>query len=220
MEYKEIKSRYYIQNLIEEGEHENQDFKFEISDAMKIARTISAFANHSGGRLLIGVKDNGKISGIKSDEEIYMIDQAASMYCRPPQTVKCQVYRVEGKSVLKADIAMSDDRPVKAPDSDKKWKAYYRVKDENILASPLHVKAWLHERLNTEGILLSLTGGEKKLLELIERNGSVTVEEYKKYAHISGKAAEDAVIRMHSMGIIDFSYEAGGNNRLLITVKE
>lgn len=91
MEYKEIKSRRYIQDLIGEGEHENQDFKFEISDAMKIARTISAFANHSGGRLLIGVKDNGKISGIKSDEEIYMIDQAASMYCRPPQAVKCQV---------------------------------------------------------------------------------------------------------------------------------
>jgi len=109
MEYKEIKSRRYIQDLIGEGEHENQDFKFEISDAMKIARTISAFANHSGGRLLIGVKDNGKISGIKSDEEIYMIDQAASMYCRPPQAVKCQVYRVEGKSVLKADIAGTID---------------------------------------------------------------------------------------------------------------
>lgn len=220
MEYKEIKSRRYIQDLIGEGEHENQDFKFEISDAMKIARTISVFANHSGGRLLIGVKDNGKISGIKSDEEIYMIDQAASMYCRPPQAVKCQVYRVEGKSVLKADIAAADNRPVKAPDNDRKWKAYYRVKDENILASPLHVKAWLHERLNVDGTLLTLTGAEKKLLELIESKGAATVDEYKIYAHISGKVAEDAVVRMYSMGIIGFSYDSGANNKLLISLKE
>jgi hypothetical protein len=220
MEYKEIKSRRYIQDLIGEGEHENQDFKFEISDAMKIARTISAFANHSGGRLLIGVKDNGKISGIKSDEEIYMIDQAASMYCRPPQAVKCQVYRVEGKSVLKADIAAADNRPVKAPDNDRKWKAYYRVKDENILASPLHVKAWLHERLNVDGTLLTLTGAEKKLLELIESTGAATVDEYKIYAHISGKVAEDAVVRMYSMGIIGFSYDSGANNKLLISLKK
>lgn len=220
MEYKEIKSRRYIQDLIGEGEHENQDFKFEISDAMKIARTISAFANHSGGRLLIGVKDNGKISGIKSDEEIYMIDQAASMYCRPPQAVKCQVYRVEGKSVLKADIAAADNRPVKAPDNDRKWKAYYRVKDENILASPLHVKAWLHERLNVDGTLLTLTGAEKKLLEFVESKGAATVDEYKIYAHISGKVAEDAVVRMYSMGIIGFSYDSGANNKLLISLKE
>ena len=93
-DFKEIKSKHYIQNLIEEGEHEHQDFKFKISDARKIARSISAFANNSGGHLLIGVKDNGKVVGVESDEEIYMIEQAASMYCQPEQEVKCQSYRV------------------------------------------------------------------------------------------------------------------------------
>ena len=71
--YKAIKSKHYIQNLIEEGEHEHQDFKYQISDARKIARSISAFANNSGGRLLIGVKDNGNIAGVESDEEIYNV---------------------------------------------------------------------------------------------------------------------------------------------------
>ena len=83
----EQKSRNYIQNLILEGEHEHQDFKYQISDARKIARSISAFANNSGGRLLVGVKDNGNIAGVSSDEEIYMIEQAAQMYCQPPQDV-------------------------------------------------------------------------------------------------------------------------------------
>ena len=40
---KGIKGKYYIARLIEEGEHEHQDFKFAISDARKIARSISAF---------------------------------------------------------------------------------------------------------------------------------------------------------------------------------
>ena len=70
----------YIHRLISEGEHVHQDFKFEISDARKIAKSISAFANTEGGRLLVGVKDNGKIAGVRSEEEIYMIEAAAQRY--------------------------------------------------------------------------------------------------------------------------------------------
>ena len=48
--FRAIHDKEYILELIEEGEHEMQDFKFSISDSRKIARSISAFANHSGGR--------------------------------------------------------------------------------------------------------------------------------------------------------------------------
>ena len=70
--------KHPLQLLIDQGEHQQQDFKFEVSDSKKIARTLSAFANTDGGRLLIGVKDNGHISGIKSEEEYYMIDREYS----------------------------------------------------------------------------------------------------------------------------------------------
>ena len=73
----------YIHSLIAEGEHQQQDFKFEISDARKIAKSLSAFANTDGGRLLIGVKDNGRIAGVRSEEEKYMIEAAAQLYCIP-----------------------------------------------------------------------------------------------------------------------------------------
>ena len=73
----------YIHALIAEGEHQQQDFKFEISDARKIAKTLSAFANTDGGKLLIGVKDNGKIAGVRSDEEQYMIEAAARTLLQP-----------------------------------------------------------------------------------------------------------------------------------------
>ena len=73
----------YLQELISQGEHQQQDFKFEISDARKIARSLSAFSNTEGGRLLVGVKDNGKIAGVRSEEEAYMIEAAAKLYCKP-----------------------------------------------------------------------------------------------------------------------------------------
>ena len=57
----------YIEKLIKRGEHQTQDFKFEVSDSKKIARTLSAFSNTNGGRLLIGVKDNGVAIFLESE---------------------------------------------------------------------------------------------------------------------------------------------------------
>ena len=106
----------YIHALIAEGEHQQQDFKFEISDARKIAKTLSAFANTDGGKLLIGVKDNGKIAGVRSDEEQYMIEAAAGLYCSPEVNYTMQTYQVEGRSVLVVQIEESDRKPVYAKD--------------------------------------------------------------------------------------------------------
>lgn len=149
----------YINGLIAQGEHQQQDFKYEISDVCKIAKTLSAFANTDGGRLLIGVKDNGKIAGVHSEEEQYMIQAAAEMYCTPPVGYAMTTYNVEGRNVLVAEIEPSASRPVKARDSDGKLVAYVRVADENFAATAVHIKMWeqmgsddddRHQVINTE----------------------------------------------------------------------
>lgn len=206
--HKEIKSKHYIQNLIEDGEHEQQDFKFKISDARKIARSISAFANHSGGCLLVGVKDNGKVVGIESEEEIYMIEQAAEMYCRPPQTVKFQSYRVEGRCVLKVDVARTDNLPVKAQDDDGKWVAYYRVADENILASPLHVEVWKEEQKETPS-LITFSEKEYVLIDYLKENHEITLNDYMRLAHVSKSVAEQTLIKLCVMNTLDICYHGG-----------
>ena len=86
--------------LIAEGEHQRLDFKFEIADARKIARTLVAFANTDGGRLLIGVKDNGAIAGVRSDEEYYMLEAAAGIYCKPAVSFEFKEWNINGKTVL------------------------------------------------------------------------------------------------------------------------
>ena len=114
----------YLKSLIAQGEHQELDFKFEISDARKIARTLSAFSNTSGGRLLVGVKDNGRIRGIRSDEEYYMVESAASLYCKPEVQFETRNHSIEGKSVLEIYIPPVDHKPVYAQDEEKRWMAY------------------------------------------------------------------------------------------------
>ena len=100
-----MKKKHPIEALIEQGEHQQLDFKFEVSDSKKIARTLSAFANTDGGRLLIGVKDNGAISGVRSEEEYYMIEAASKMYTHPEVPFTAKRWDVNGKTVLEVYIS-------------------------------------------------------------------------------------------------------------------
>ncbi|MGM9812181.1 MAG: helix-turn-helix domain-containing protein [Muribaculaceae bacterium] len=205
----EYRSKHFIQKLIAEGEHEHQDFKYQISDAKKIARSISAFANNSGGRLLIGVKDNGKIVGVSSEEEIYMIEQAAQMYCRPPQQVKCTVYKVEGKPVLYVDISEAKEKPVKAPDENDRWRTYYRRRDENIEASSLHVKVLEQQSNESDRASIAYTDNERMLLEYLSEHGGITIEGYMKLTHVSRIVAENTAVNLCKMGVLDITYHDG-----------
>ena len=187
---KAIKGKFYIQRLIEEGEHEHQDFKFSISDARKIARSVSAFANNDGGRLLIGVKDNGNIAGVRNEEDIYVVEQAAQMYCRPAQKVEFTAFKTEGGAiVIRAEIAKASHRPVQAQEPDGSWRTYYRVKDENIVAPNLMVRAW-RKIESQKGALLSFSEVESALINHLEENEITTFEEFMKIARISRRKAE------------------------------
>ena len=162
----------YIRSLIAQGEHQQLDFKFEITDARKIARTLSAFSNTDGGRLLVGVKDNGRISGIRSDEEYYMIESAATRYCKPEIEFNSRIHLVEGKNVLEIYIPRAGHKPVYARDDHNRWMAYIRVADESMLAGIVQLRIWKGEREKGEedpgSHLLEFTRKEQILLSCLE----------------------------------------------------
>lgn len=202
---KGIRGKYYIAKLIEEGEHEHQDFKFSISDAHKIAHSLSAFANNDGGRLLVGVKDNGVVAGVRNEEDIYVIEQAAEMYCFPAQKIDVAAFKVDGGlTVLRIEIAKSAMRPVMVREADGSRRAYYRVKDENIVAPDLMVRAW-RRRYDNDSAIVTLSETERQLLAMVSER-PVTLEEFMLSGHVSKAAAEELVIRLYSMSLIDFTY--------------
>lgn len=154
-----------ILDLIAQGEHQQQDFKYRISSVSKIAHSLSAFANTDGGRLLIGVRDNGRIAGVESDEEIYMIDAAAHRYCRPEVECLMESVQIQGKTVLIVTVEPQEMRMVQAREQDGNWRAYVRVKDENIVASPVHIQLWRRNNQN-DGVLMPFTEHERQMLQL------------------------------------------------------
>ncbi len=194
--------QHYIHQLIAQGEHQTLDFKFEISDARKIARSLVAFANTSGGRLLIGVKDNGSIAGVRSDEEYYMIETAAHLWCRPEVKFTRETWTVEGKTVVEIIVEPSSQRPHLAPAKDDKWRAYIRVNDENMLANGVIVKYW--QRLdNPQGVYLKLTEAEQKLLGYIEQNGQVSFSKACRIAQCNKRKTENILANFMAIGVVE-----------------
>lgn len=191
----------YIKRLIAEGEHQKLDFKFEISDSRKIAKTFSAFANTDGGRLLVGVKDNGVIAGVRSDEEYYMIDAAANMYCKPEIFFKVKKWLVESKNLLEIIIEPTS-AVCYAKDEKGSWLAYIRVNDQNILAN----KIWLEVRKRKgkpRGTFIEYSKNEKVLLSYLSNNESITLSKYTRICNITKTEAEKVLINLASLNIIE-----------------
>ncbi|HJD76490.1 helix-turn-helix domain-containing protein [Bacteroides reticulotermitis] len=206
----------YVHSLIAEGEHQQQDFKFEISDARKIARTLSAFSNTNGGRLLIGVKDNGKIAGVRSEEEKYMIEAAAQMYCSPEVNYTMYTYIVEGRQVLLVQIEESLQKPIYAKDESGKLLAYLRIHDENILATPVHLRVW-QQSGSSRGELIHYTEREQLLLELLKQGQSLSLNQYCRLSKSSRRAAEHLLAKFIRYDIIEPVFE---NHKFQFRIKK
>ena len=157
-------------------------------------------------RLLIGVKDNGKIAGVRSDEEQYMIEAAAQMYCQPEVNYTMQTFQAEGRSVLVVQIEESLQKPVYAKDETGKPLAYLRIKDENILATPVHLRVW-QQSGSPRGELITYTEREQLLLDLLEENDSLSLNRYCRLARLSRRAAEHLLAKFIRFDIVEPVFE-------------
>lgn len=193
--------QHYIQKLIAQGEHQQLDFKFEIADSKKIAKSFSAFANTDGGKLLIGVKDNGNIAGVRSEEEFYMAEAAAAMYCSPNVKFDSKEWNVYGKKVLELTIFKSEVKPHFALNEEDKWIAYIRVKDQNIAVNRVLLNAWKRKQ-RPEGTYVNYSEKERLLLEYLEENDQISVSKFKRIAKISQYKAENILVNFLALDII------------------
>ena len=191
----------YIYDIIKQGEHQQLDFKFEIGDARKIAKTLVAFSNTDGGKLLIGVKDNGRIAGVRSEEEYYMLESASSMYTKPVVPFSMKPWQVDGKTVLEVDIPPGDEKPYFSQTSEGKWLAYVRVDDQNILANSIQVRVWQNEH-KKKGVYLQYSDAEEKLLSYLRENGKITLNRFCRVAGIPRRKATLVLTKLASINVI------------------
>ncbi len=125
-----------LRALVAKGETVNFEAKREFStDAAR--RTLVAFANDyqgvGGGTLVIGVTDEGKISGC---DDADAIQRRVSGICRdgatmPPIYPQVYTIKVADKNIVVADVSTSPRRPHRANNI-----CYIRVGSETVKATP------------------------------------------------------------------------------------
>jgi uncharacterized protein YuzE len=169
-------TRPYILRYIAEGEHLTQDFKMRIDDSKKIARTLAAFANTVGGRLLIGVKDNGQIAGVQFEEEVHMLDAAANMYCKPPVQYHVQAWKIEHRTVLEVQIQESHSKPHLAFNEEDEWRLYIRHADRILPAPAVMREVWKGIELDRSQKYFH-TEKEKRIFEALTTHGALTLSQ-------------------------------------------
>ncbi|MDR2383621.1 MAG: ATP-binding protein [Prevotellaceae bacterium] len=198
----------YLYNLIAQGEHETLEFKYEINDPRKIARTLVAFANTKGGRLLVGIKDNGTISGISIDEEYYMVESGAKLYSRPEIDFKVKTHPVSnGKHVLEFIIEPSASKPHHVVYSDKPPEVFIRVHDENIIANPVWIN--IQERLKSP-CTIKYTAKHNRLLAYLKDRKAQSIEILMKAIFLSEKEATEIITDLVVSNIMEIETTNSG----------
>ncbi|QCR22969.1 helix-turn-helix domain-containing protein [Pontibacter sp. SGAir0037] len=183
-----------LQRLILLGENDRVDFKQRVTQPEKIARTMVSFANTKGGIILIGVKDNGRISGVDPEEEKHTLELAANFYCDPPVAMLYEEEEVDGATVLKVIIPESRYKPHFAKVKDDDWRGYVRVKDTSVQTSKMVNKALEVEEERAE--LLPLDRLENAAIEYLQTNPRLTLRQYMKLVNISQRRAYRILVKL------------------------
>ena len=193
----------YLLSLIGEGEHQQQDFKYRVDDPRKLAKSVSAFANTDGGRLLIGVRDDGHIAGVRKEGEIYVMHQAAYKFCQPEASVRFDTYHAEGRTVVIATVPPSDKKPICALDEDGRMRAYIRIKDENIVASPVLFALW-RESQKPQGAVLTFDEEIRGLLDVMQ--GQLTLKQIVRQSKLPRHKVITLLAHLIRFGTVKWDY--------------
>jgi ATP-dependent DNA helicase RecG len=101
-----------VQQLIDKGETLRSEFKPARAHPDALASALVSFLNTEGGVLLIGVEDDGAISGVENpDTASQRIDQILTNNITPRATAYIEPVPVQGQTIVKVTVPRGVDRP-------------------------------------------------------------------------------------------------------------
>jgi len=188
---------------IEEGEHDRQDFKETISSSRKIAKTLCAFANTRGGRLLVGVRDNGSLRHLDTEAEKQMLENAGNFFCMPEVPLNFHPLQVGMKEVLMVEIKESDHKPVCCLSDEGEWEVYIRSNDRCLLASDMSIRMLQNEEPERKDEpVLEFGSKEQALLDYLRTNPRINVSQCKSMFNIGTVRARNMLIQLTRSGLL------------------
>ncbi len=104
--------RIPIQTLLQMPESKTLEFKRDLSSPRNLLKTLVAFANSAGGKLVVGVADDGQVRGVEDPlaEEERLCNLIADQIS-PRLVPNVDLVTVEGKTMLVAEVFVSGTRP-------------------------------------------------------------------------------------------------------------
>lgn len=101
-----------FEQLLREPESKTLEFKRDLSSPKPLLKTLVAFANTAGGKLIVGVGDDKTVFGfdIPLDEEERLVSIIADSIA-PRLVPNIEMVTVEGKTLLVVEVFLSGSRP-------------------------------------------------------------------------------------------------------------
>ncbi len=127
------------------GESRNVEFKVKLPDiSEKYTKTIIAFANSQGGRLIVGVDDTSRrVVGVDNDVVFKIMDSianAVSDSCMPQIVPNIELQTVAQKTVIVVTVAPGPNRPYYLKSKGKENGTFIRVAGTTRPAHPEKIK--------------------------------------------------------------------------------
>ena len=135
---------------IQKGESKTLEFKQQLPKGQQIAKTLIAFANSSGGKLIVGVTDDRQLIGIQ-DDIFELQDKITSMIyelCAPQLAAQIYIENIDGVELLVVEVARGILFPYYLKSVGREQGTYIRLGASNRVASPEHIQQLELQRLN------------------------------------------------------------------------
>lgn len=203
-----------LRRLVALGEGLHLEFKHRVPRPERIVREVIALANSGGGKVLLGVGDDGALVGLKdTEEELFALRDALDTYCEPPIRLRIEGVRVSRRrEVLVIDVPASADKPhflVEDPASGNgQRKAYVRVGHESVEASREAVSLMRAER-RPRDVRFTFGEEEQQLMRYLERYERITVREYARLAALPRWKASRTLVLLAEARVLRFHPGAG-----------
>lgn len=193
-------TRRELEQLVDLGEGINVEFKRRVPQPERIAKEIVALTNTHGGRIVLGVDDDGSILGIDhASEEEFLLRQAVEAHCRPVVDYQTERVVVEPRcDVLVVTIPESSTKPhrvVMDGEAEREGKTYVRVEAKSIEASPETVEE-LREQEESSGVTFEFGETESLLMRYLDDYGRISVSQLAQLADISPERASQTLLRL------------------------
>lgn len=191
-----------VKTLAAKGEGRTIEFKKKAAFPEKIVKEVIALANTEGGNLLIGVDDDGTVSGQRFIiEEIFVMEKAIRELIFPELSYEVFTIKLsEKKGVAVFRIPLSSDRPHFLKEKEKK-QAYIRVEDRSIQASREVWEVLKKSRVPKDTVF---TYGKKEetLMKALGEQGKITLREFAQLAQIPRFLASKTLVRLVTANVL------------------